>query len=335
MKTYLEPKEVDQIEQAAECLRDKLLVRLLAHLGCRVSEALGITVSDIDFLSIFPKPGSDQNSDNKPDPNFLEAGRWLNIIRHPSIIVIIGARGSGKSALGYKIAEYLKPYADIYVVALPREARRLLPEWIGTVPRIEDVPPNSVVLVDESYTQFHSRTFSSDRARSLSNLINLSRQRGQTLIFVTQEGRQVDKNIVSSADIIISKNPGILQSEFERRELRKMAEEARRMFAAINAKDRNKWAYVYAPGSDFIGMIENSLRRFWTQGLSKAYADSTPVGEMVIAKKMSKEEKIKLAKELHRQGFTLGQIAKILGVSKSTVKNYLDDYPYCRKRKRY
>ncbi|MFC2003939.1 tyrosine-type recombinase/integrase [Chloroflexota bacterium] len=49
MKTYLEPKEIDRIEQAAECLRDKLLVRLLAHLGCRVSEALGITVSDIDF----------------------------------------------------------------------------------------------------------------------------------------------------------------------------------------------------------------------------------------------------------------------------------------------
>ena len=49
MKTYLEPKEIDRIEQAAECLRDKLLVRLLARLGCRVSEALGITVSDIDF----------------------------------------------------------------------------------------------------------------------------------------------------------------------------------------------------------------------------------------------------------------------------------------------
>jgi len=49
MKTYLEPNEVDQIEQAAECLRDKLLIRLLARLGCRVSEALGIAVSDIDF----------------------------------------------------------------------------------------------------------------------------------------------------------------------------------------------------------------------------------------------------------------------------------------------
>ena len=49
MKTYLELKEIERIEQAAECLRDRLLIRLLARLGCRVSEALGITVEDIDF----------------------------------------------------------------------------------------------------------------------------------------------------------------------------------------------------------------------------------------------------------------------------------------------
>jgi integrase/recombinase XerD len=49
VKAYLEPAEVDRLEQAAEFLRDKLLVRLLFHLGCRVSEALGITVDNIDF----------------------------------------------------------------------------------------------------------------------------------------------------------------------------------------------------------------------------------------------------------------------------------------------
>ncbi len=49
MKTYLELKEVELIEQAAEYRRDKLLVRLLFHLGCRISEALGISVGDIDF----------------------------------------------------------------------------------------------------------------------------------------------------------------------------------------------------------------------------------------------------------------------------------------------
>ncbi len=49
MKTYLEVTDVEQLEHAAEYLRDRLLIRLLFHLGCRVSEALGIRVSDIDF----------------------------------------------------------------------------------------------------------------------------------------------------------------------------------------------------------------------------------------------------------------------------------------------
>jgi integrase/recombinase XerD len=49
VKTYLEPAEVEQLEQAAESLRDKLLIRLLSRLGCRISEALSISVGDIDF----------------------------------------------------------------------------------------------------------------------------------------------------------------------------------------------------------------------------------------------------------------------------------------------
>ena len=49
MKAYIEPAEVERLEQAAVYLRDKLLIRLLFHLGCRISEALGIKVNDIDF----------------------------------------------------------------------------------------------------------------------------------------------------------------------------------------------------------------------------------------------------------------------------------------------
>jgi len=48
-KAYLEPLEIESLEEAAQYLRDRLLIRLLFHLGCRVSEALGITVGDIDF----------------------------------------------------------------------------------------------------------------------------------------------------------------------------------------------------------------------------------------------------------------------------------------------
>ena len=49
MKAYLEPDEVAMIEKASSNLRDRLLIRLLFHLGCRVSEALGLSVQDIDF----------------------------------------------------------------------------------------------------------------------------------------------------------------------------------------------------------------------------------------------------------------------------------------------
>ena len=48
-KAYLEPSDVEVLERSAGNLRDRLLIRLLFHLGCRVSEALAIQVNDIDF----------------------------------------------------------------------------------------------------------------------------------------------------------------------------------------------------------------------------------------------------------------------------------------------
>lgn len=49
MKTYLNPSEAASLEEMATSLRDKLLIRLLFHLGCRVSEALALSVEDVDF----------------------------------------------------------------------------------------------------------------------------------------------------------------------------------------------------------------------------------------------------------------------------------------------
>jgi len=49
MKAYLDIEETNRLENAATCMRDKLLIRILARLGCRISEALAIEVEDIDF----------------------------------------------------------------------------------------------------------------------------------------------------------------------------------------------------------------------------------------------------------------------------------------------
>jgi len=49
VKSYLEIGEIEQLENVATCLRDKLLIRLLLRLGCRISEALALAVGNIDF----------------------------------------------------------------------------------------------------------------------------------------------------------------------------------------------------------------------------------------------------------------------------------------------
>ena len=49
MKVYLDPEEIQRMEEAATCLRDRLLVRILFRLGCRISEALAIRAEDIDM----------------------------------------------------------------------------------------------------------------------------------------------------------------------------------------------------------------------------------------------------------------------------------------------
>ena len=112
---------------------------------------------------------------------------WLDIVRHPSVVLIIGRRGSGKSSLGYRILELLRAHGEPYVVGLPNQAQKILPDWIGTMDRLEDVPTRAIVLVDESYIHYHSRSSLASDGRDIGRLINLSRQKEQTLIFIIQE----------------------------------------------------------------------------------------------------------------------------------------------------
>jgi integrase/recombinase XerD len=49
VKAYLDIEETEKLESGAQHARDKLLIRLLMRLGCRISEALALEVEDIDF----------------------------------------------------------------------------------------------------------------------------------------------------------------------------------------------------------------------------------------------------------------------------------------------
>lgn len=49
MQAYLELEQIQKLGQAATNVRDRLLIELPFHLGCRISEALALTTDDIDL----------------------------------------------------------------------------------------------------------------------------------------------------------------------------------------------------------------------------------------------------------------------------------------------
>jgi len=255
--------------------------------------------------------------------------QWRKAIVHPSVILVTGKRGSGKTATAFSILEMYRYGLVPYVVGVGADAQRKLPDWIGLVDTIEDLPPKSIALIDESYLQFHSRESMSAGKADLSRILNLSRQKEQTLIFVSQEARQIDKNIASSANVVIAKDPGMLQVEFDRPELRTIIRDAQRSFAPIRG-DKRSWAYVFSPDAEFVGMLESVLPTFWKESLSRLFAESDGGGVARDPGRLSRDQRIAMAKELRSEGHTFGEIAKMLSVSKATVVNYVKGYPYQR-----
>jgi archaellum biogenesis ATPase FlaH len=253
--------------------------------------------------------------------------QWQEVIVDPSVVLLLGKRGSGKSALGYRLLELLRYRAAPYVLGLPKQAQGLLPDWIGIAQNLEDIPAKSVVLVDEAHLQYHSRQSSETKNKEMSRILNLSRQTEQTIIFVSQEARQIDKNIASSANVVIFKDLGILQLEFDRPELNKIAAQAKQAFDLLKG-DKRKWSYVYSHDANFIGLVENSLPTYWSSRLSHAFAGCAQASATRTSTKVTLEERIRKAQELHESGLSLGQIATMLGVSKSTAFNYVNGYPY-------
>ncbi len=270
--------------------------------------------------NVLPQLPAEQ-TDTKKD------SKWLEVIVHPSVVLIVGKRGSGKSALGYRLLELFRYKAAPYVLGLPAQAQNLLPDWIGVAQSLDDIPPDSIVLIDEAYIPYHSRESLKTKSREMSRLVNLSRQRNQTLLFVTQEARQIDKNVASQANVIIFKELGILQLRFDRREFNDIGSKAKQALDATSG-DKRRWAYVYSPDADFMGLVDSSLATFWRPKLSSAFATVEPASGGRLPNALTREDKIAKAKELLRRGFSYRKIADILGVRVSTAYNWVNDYPY-------
>ncbi|MEE9324580.1 MAG: hypothetical protein V3U90_03385, partial [Dehalococcoidia bacterium] len=269
------------------------------------------------------------------DPPDLPLAR---LIPHPSVVVVLGHRGKGKTVLCCRIQDLKRDIAPPYAIDLPPKARRILPDWYGLADNPFDVPPNAVIYIPESYRMFHARATQTAQGRTVGDLVNLSRHRRHTLIFDVQNPAHLDRNIISEADVILVKEPGPFTQGFDRPQLRPIMNSARAAFAGVGASRKKRAVWVVAPGQDIEGtLMENIKPSFWSEALSRTFGDSvrppTYSGRKSVTenqppdhrstapprrgRKSETEKRRKKAKQLKDGGYSYTEIGNIFGVSKS------------------
>lgn len=185
------------------------------------------------------------------------------------IALIFGKRGSGKSALGFRLLENIHHKAGRKCFVLGVDERSKMPEWINPIEKIEDAPQNSAVLVDEGALSFNSRESMSKTNKGLSGILAIARHKNLTVLFITQNTGMIDKNVLKLSDVLLVKQGSLLQLEMERPEIKKFYEKAETSFGKL---DGDKRQYVYLIDGDFEGALSHTLPSFWTESLSKNQA---------------------------------------------------------------
>ena len=262
---------------------------------------------------------------------------WLDSFEDGKVILVLGRRGSGKTALAAKIGEYMaaRHKMPIFWIGLPEQARSLLPSWVHMVSSPDQCPVGCLIIIDEAGLHFLSLAFATDQNRLLRALLMVCRQRHSSLVVAVQSSRDLEYSVVRQADSIIFREPGMHQPDSERLDIRSMAKKAAAVFKEIPQDEKRESAFVF--DDNFTGIIRCSLPSFWSEDLSHVYAhfdlagmQQQVVNNQQLQKVVVEETKLldaasldKQILELRRQGYGIEKIARNFGCTVWRVRKCL------------
>lgn len=190
-----------------------------------------------------------------------------HLLKKDSLIgIILGARGSGKSAMGMKLLENFQSRSrkNAYAMGFRRED---LPSWINVVENVSQIENDSVVLIDEGGIAFSSRKSMSDANQLLSELLMIARHKNLTILFITQNSSNIEVNVLRQADFLLMKPSSLLQKDFERKKIKDIYEKIAEDFEEMGADP----GLAYIHSDRFQGFVSNELPSFWSQKVSKSF----------------------------------------------------------------
>lgn len=203
-------------------------------------------------------------------------------IPFPGVVLILGRRRGGKSGLAHEIANQLHNRKHVgAVLHLPyvptdtrKKVQRLLPKWCKVVTRRGEWPKDCVVIYDEASQSAHARRSQTGDAVKLDNLISVSAQRNQLILFISHHSRKIDLNIIHEVDRILWKAPTYAHALFERDELSDFTYRALEYFNSIKSETAKKKATLMMDFHNFrFSAFNNNLTPWWNDNLSRIFQD--------------------------------------------------------------
>lgn len=181
--------------------------------------------------------------------------------------IALGARGSGKSALGMRMLENASAKTGRAVCAMGFSPSAL-PEWIASVEDVSQIPNGAFVLVDEGGITFSSRSSMSSANKILSSLLLVARHKDVSAIFISQNSANLEVNAIRQADYLLLRKPSLLQKDFERKIIGKIYDGMEKEFDSLPQNGRYS-TYIYS--DEFRGFVQNELPSFWSDRASKGF----------------------------------------------------------------
>ncbi|MBW3002398.1 AAA family ATPase [Candidatus Woesearchaeota archaeon] len=185
-----------------------------------------------------------------------------------TIGIILGARGTGKSAIGLKLLENAHAKAGKQVYAIGFNAKDI-PNWINAAETPEEVENDSIVLIDESGISFSSRKSMSNANQLLSSLLMIARHKNISVLFITQNSSNLEVNVLRQADFLVMKPSSLMQKDFERKKIKEVYESMQPGFEEL----KGTTGLTYIHSDKYQGFVTNDLPSFWTTSVSKAFKE--------------------------------------------------------------
>jgi hypothetical protein len=204
-----------------------------------------------------------------PDTKF----RFRDAFPFPGVIVVMGRRGSGKTALAMWVMEEYHRSRGVggAVFKAPKAMKSLLPDWVETPTQLSRLPTDSVIVIDEAQQVANARRSSSTENLDLAQCVALSRQRNQLIFLISHHSRKLDMLDLMDASRVIWKQPTAGQVMFERPELKPFCQRAVKKFSEKKGNPQ-KLAYVMDFESLTFGFVNAKMPSFWSDGLSTGMA---------------------------------------------------------------